>query len=131
MHPCFVRWAMAMLWVGLGGFLGAVSRYKLSGWVLNSIDGKFPWGTFVVNISGCLAAGILAGLSERYDLFSPHIRLFLFTGILGGFTTFSAFGLETVTLLQRQEFALAAFNIGASVALGLGALWLGWKVIPG
>lgn len=117
--------------VGIGGCFGAILRYKIGGWILHGIpDWKFPLSTFVVNVVGCLAAGILAGLVEKHDFFNPEIRVFLFTGLLGGFTTFSAFGLETVTLLQRHEVVLAVTNAILSVAAGVFALWLGIKIIP-
>ncbi|MDO8462368.1 MAG: fluoride efflux transporter CrcB [Deltaproteobacteria bacterium] len=120
-----------LLTIGLGGGLGAIARYRLSGWVLHqTVDWKFPAGTFLVNVVGCLAAGLLAGLVEKQDLFTPETRIFLFTGILGGFTTFSAFGLETIYLFQRHEFFLASLNIALSVLCGLLAIGLGLKIIP-
>lgn len=119
----------AIALVALGGALGSVARYKLSGWVLHhTIDWRFPAGTFSVNVLGCLVAGVLAGLAEKHDLLSADARIFLFTGILGGFTTFSAFGLETLFLLKRGELAVAAANVVVSVAAGLLALWLGFGV---
>ncbi|MCE7031478.1 fluoride efflux transporter CrcB [Lysobacter sp. GX 14042] len=119
-----------ILLVGLGGFLGAVARYKLSGLVLHmSAQGRFPFSTFVVNVLGCLVVGVLAGLAERHDAFGPDARLFLFTGLLGGFTTFSAFGLEAVQLIRRGELATAALYAGASVVLGIAAVWLGLKLV--
>jgi CrcB protein len=118
------------LLVGLGGFIGAVSRYKLSGLILHhTTESKFPWPTFAVNVLGCLVAGVLAGLVEKHDFGSPSARLFLFTGLLGGFTTFSAFGLETVLLVQRQAWGVAALNVFVSVAAGLTALALGIKIV--
>ena len=115
--------------VGLGGFVGAVSRYKLGGFILHhTADWKFPISTFVVNVAGCLIAGILAGLVEKHDCFSPSTRLFLFTGLLGGFTTFSAFGLETVYLLQKQEFLWAGLNVSSSILVGVFILWAGIKI---
>jgi CrcB protein len=116
----------ALLLVALGGALGSVARFKLSGYVLHhTIDWRFPAGTFAVNVIGCLAAGVLAGLAEKHDMFSADTRLLLFTGILGGFTTFSAFGLETMFLLKRGEVLIAAANVILSVTAGLLALWLG------
>jgi CrcB protein len=115
-----------ILLVALGGAIGSVTRFKLSGLVLHhTIDWRFPAGTFTVNVLGCLVAGVLAGLAEKHDMFSPEARLLLFTGILGGFTTFSAFGLETMHLLKRGELAIASANIVLSVLAGLAALWLG------
>jgi CrcB protein len=116
-----------ILLVALGGAIGSVTRLKLSGYVLHhTVDWRFPAGTFTVNVVGCLVAGLLAGLAEKHDLFSADARLLLFTGILGGFTTFSAFGLETIHLLKRGDVAIAGANIAASVIVGLLALWLGF-----
>ena len=116
----------AVLLVALGGAVGSVARYKLSGLVLHhTIDWRFPAGTFTVNVLGCLVAGVLAGLAEKHDLLSPEARLLLFTGLLGGFTTFSAFGLETMHLLKRGDLGVAAANVVLSVVAGLAALWLG------
>ena len=116
----------AILLVALGGALGSVARFKLSGYILHhTIGWKFPAGTFTVNVVGCLVAGVLAGLAEKHDLLSADTRLFLFTGILGGFTTFSAFGMETMFLVRRGELLVAGANIVLSVVAGLLALWLG------
>jgi CrcB protein len=121
----------AMLLVALGGALGSVARYKLSGAILHhTLDWRFPAGTFAVNVLGCLVAGLLAALAERHDMFSGQARLLLFTGILGGFTTFSAFGLETMHLVKRGELGIAAANVALSVAAGLAALWLGMALAP-
>jgi CrcB protein len=115
-----------MLLVALGGAVGSVARYRLSGYVLHhTIDWRFPAGTFAVNVIGCLIAGALAGLAEKHSLLNADARLLLFTGLLGGFTTFSAFGLETMLLLKRGEVLVAGANVFLSVAAGLLALWLG------
>lgn len=120
-----------VLFVALGGGIGAVARYKLGGLILHhSTNWKFPLSTFVINVSGCLLAGLLAALVVKHDFFSPDARLFLFTGLLGGFTTFSAFGLETVYLLQRNEVLLAMANVISSAGIGILVLWLGLKAIP-
>lgn len=119
-----------MLLVGLGGFLGAIARYKLGGLVLHmTAQGRFPFSTLTVNVLGCLVAGVLAGLAARHHAFGPDTRLFLFTGLLGGFTTFSAFGLEAVHLIRRGDMAMAALYAGASVVLGITAVWLGLKLV--
>ena len=118
--------------VSLGGALGAVARWKLGGVILHhSDDWKFPLGTFIVNVLGCLIAGVLAGLVTKLDLFSADTRLFLFTGLLGGFTTFSAFGVETVYLLRRSEYPVALAYVLLSVVAGIGALWLAMRAVPG
>jgi len=115
-----------ILLVALGGAVGSVARYKISGYVLHhTLDWRFPAGTFAVNVLGCLVAGVLAGLAEKHEFFSPEVRLLLFTGLLGGFTTFSAFGLETMYLLRRGDLAIAGANIVLSVIAGLLALALG------
>ena len=120
-----------ILLVGLGGALGTIARYKLGDLVLHpSTDWRFPLGTFVVNVLGCMIAGVLAGLIERHGLFSPDTRMFLFTGVLGGFTTFSAFGVETVGLLRRGEANVALAYVAMSVVCGVAALWLGMSAIP-
>jgi CrcB protein len=118
--------------VGLGGAVGAVARWKLGGLVLHhTADWKFPLSTFLVNVAGCLAAGVLAGLATKLDFFTADTRLFLFTGLLGGFTTFSAFGLETVYLLRRADYSVALAYVVLSVAGGVVGLWLGMRVVPG
>lgn len=120
----------ALLLVGLGGFVGSIARYQLGGWVLHlTAQERFPWSTFAVNVVGCLVAGVLAGLAERFELFSADARLFLFTGLLGGFTTFSAFGLDSMYLVRRGELAVAALYAGASVVVGIGAVWLGLRIV--
>jgi CrcB protein len=119
----------ALLLVAIGGALGSMARYKLSGWVLHhATNWRFPISTFLVNVSGCLIAGVLAGMSAKHNVFSPDARLLLFTGLLGGFTTFSAFGLEAVLLMKRGEWTVALGNVGLSVAVGLLALWAGFAV---
>lgn len=115
-----------MLIVGFGGFVGAVARYKLGGIVLHhTAQEEFPWSTFAVNVSGCLLFGLLAGLAERHHVFTPHARLLLLTGLLGGFTTFSAFGYETFYLLRRGEVVVATANIFFSVFCCVVAVWFG------
>jgi CrcB protein len=117
--------------VGLGGSLGAIGRFKLGGLVMHhAVVWRFPLGTYVVNVLGCLVVGIISGLIERHDLFSPDTRLFLITGILGGFTTFSAFGLETVFLFRRGEIAIAIAYMGLSLVCGVASVWLGFSVVP-
>ncbi|MDY6949058.1 MAG: fluoride efflux transporter CrcB [Pseudomonadota bacterium] len=118
-----------MLLVALGGALGSVTRFKLSGWVLHqAANWRFPAGTLAVNLIGCLIAGLLAGMAAKQDIFTADARLFLFTGLLGGFTTFSAFGLETLLLLKRGEAGVAITNVVISVVVGLLVAWLGYEL---
>jgi CrcB protein len=120
----------SMLLVAIGGAAGSLARYKLGGLVLqHTISWKLPAGTFVVNVLGCLAAGVLLGLAQRYDYLTPETRLFLFTGVLGGFTTFSAFGVETAALIQRGELAVAVSYVLFSVLCGLAALLGALKLV--
>ena len=114
-----------VLLVGAGGFLGAIARYLLSGFVQQRVAGLFPWGTLVVNVVGCFAMGALAELAESRGFLSAEQRAFAVVGVLGGFTTFSAFGGETLNLARDRDTALAAMNIGLHLALCLGAVWAG------
>ena len=119
-----------ILLVGAGGFIGSIARYLLSGCVLHhTLGGKFPWSTFVVNVLGCLLIGVLSGMIERLEWFTPQMRLLLLTVLLGGFTTFSAFGLETVFLLRRCEVLIAVAYALSSVAVCVTAVWVGLRMI--
>lgn len=114
--------------VGIGGAIGSIARYLTSVWFLKFFPSTFPFGTFAVNIIGSLSIGIVIGLSNRYDWFTSEWRIFLATGICGGFTTFSSFTLENLKLLQDgyyQHFFL--YSIGSfllGVALVLSGLTL-------
>ena len=120
----------AIVLVGLGGAAGSIARYLLGQWTAAAApQAAFPLGTFAVNVSGCLAVGLLAGLAARHPgWLSPDLRALLLVGVLGGFTTFSAFGLETVQLARRGEWLLAGGYAGGSVLLGLAAVWLGLRL---
>jgi CrcB protein len=115
-----------VLLAGLGGFLGAACRYGLSGFVQRLTGSpSFPWGTLAVNALGCLLIGLLAGLGEVRGPFTPHARVLLLAGLLGGFTTFSAFGYETVQLVRSGQAGLALLNVLAQLGLGFGAVAAG------
>ncbi len=115
-----------ILLVGLGGALGSISRYLVSGWVQTASKNiNFPFGTLAVNLAGCFVIGFLAHLAEARGIFSSETRSFVFIGILGGFTTFSSFGNETLNLLRSGEMLSALTNIGTNVIFGLAAVWLG------
>jgi CrcB protein len=117
------------MFVGCGGFIGAVLRYLISGWTqqLTRI-GFFPIGTVIVNILGCFILGILGGLAENLQLFNSNLRLFLFIGVLGSFTTFSTFSFETIALMRDGELFYASINILAQLVLGLGLAFLGFQI---
>ena len=117
---------IGILLVGVGSFIGGVMRYALSAWVYKTLDNPwFPYGTLAVNGLGCLVIGFLAGLAESRAAFTPEVRLFLFVGILGGFTTFSSFALETFSLARDTQSVAALVNIGLQLGLGLLAVWVG------
>jgi CrcB protein len=113
---------LALALVAVGGAVGSVLRYLLSLLAVAWLGAGFPWGTLMVNLLGSLAIGVLGGLGVQGEL-----RLLLVTGLLGGFTTFSAFSLETGALAERSP-GLAALYVAASVGLGLGAFALGWSL---
>jgi len=118
-----------ILLVGLGGFVGSVLRYLAGGYVQQSTKSiDFPYGTLAVNVIGCFIIGFLAQLAEDRGVFTSESRLFVFVGILGGFTTFSSFGNETLNLARDSQMMNALTNVGANVILGLFAVWLGRTV---
>jgi fluoride exporter len=117
-----------ILAIGIGSFFGGISRYLLSQFIQNKFLSAFPYGTLGVNIIGCFLIGIVFGLSERKNL-TMEWRLFLATGVLGGFTTFSAFSNETVSLLRNGQLWHAFTYIVCSVIIGLIATFTGISLI--
>ncbi|GMT47613.1 Fluoride ion transporter CrcB [hydrothermal vent metagenome] len=111
--------------IGVGGFIGAVTRFLISAWVGQKWGRSFPIGTFVVNITGCFFIGLAMTLFTERILASPSVRLFLTVGFLGAFTTFSTFEYETGSLLYDGEWLLSVANIVLSVGFGLVALKAG------
>ena len=120
---------MNVLLVGLGGAAGAIARYLLGGIVQERSGSLFPWGTLAVNVLGCLVMGLLAGLADARGFMTPGTRALLVVGVLGGFTTFSAFGNETMNLLLDRDLTRAALNVGLNVVLGVAAVWAGRAAI--
>ena len=115
-----------LLVVGFGGFMGAVLRYYVSGFVQDASKSiGFPYGTLAVNVIGCLVIGLMAQIVEARNIFTAEMRLFIFIGLLGGLTTFSTFSHETFNLARDGEFNLALLNVGVHVFLCLSAVWLG------
>jgi CrcB protein len=111
--------------VGLGGFLGASLRYLVGGLVYRFAPPTFPYATFLVNVTGCFAIGVLASLAEDRFALGPGPRLFWMVGVLGGYTTFSTFGYETFVLLREGGYGQAAANAVGQVLLGLFGVWAG------
>lgn len=116
---------MNFLMVGLGGFAGSLARYGVYLWLGSKDVTSFPWATLAVNMVGCFVIGLLSGLVEKSFPNSEAIYLFGSVGFLGAFTTFSAFGLETWSLLRHQEVVLAAVNILVSLVVGMFLVWCG------
>jgi CrcB protein len=118
-----------ILFVGMGGFIGAALRYLTSNIVGRlTAHTQFPYGTFAANMLGCLLIGFLAGLTDSRQLFSPTARSFVFTGLLGAFTTFSTFSYETMDLFQNGQTSPALANISLQILLGLVSVWGGLQL---
>ena len=117
-----------LLFVFLGGGLGAAARYWLSGAVYNWLPSTFPYGNLVVNISGCFLIGILMAAMQGRFMVDPSLRVFLVIGILGGYTTFSSFSYETMALAQDREYLRASTNIFATVFGCLAATLVGQRL---
>lgn len=114
-----------LLIIGTGSFIGGVLRYLISKLIQNSMISSFPFGTFVVNILGCFLIGVIYGLSERGNYISTEWRMFLTVGFCGGFTTFSTFANENVSMLRDGNFMSFAVYTSLSVFLGLSATYFG------
>ena len=112
--------------IAFAGLVGTLIRYWLSGFVARQYGETFPWGTLIVNLIGSFLAGAVYHLAEDRLLMSPSLRPIIFIGLLGGFTTFSSYGLKTFTLLRDGEIGLATLNIAVSNVLGLLLVWIGY-----
>ena len=118
---------MMYVWIAIGSAIGGVARYACSGLLARLIGETFPWGTLFVNVTGSFLIGFLATLTDpdgRY-YFGSAPRQFVLTGILGGYTTFSSFSLQTLNLVRDGQWVPAGANIAGSVILCLAAVWLG------
>lgn len=117
------------LLVGAGGFLGAATRYGLGALIhRNPSLATFPYGTLAANLIGCFAIGLLAGLADSRQLFTPEMRSFAFVGVLGGLTTFSTFGFETFAMARDGDHIRAILNIAANLLLGLTLVWIAYGI---
>ncbi|MCB0336161.1 MAG: fluoride efflux transporter CrcB [Bdellovibrionales bacterium] len=115
------------VFVGLGGMLGSMARYA-SVTIISQPHFRFPWGTLAVNLLGCLLIGIAAGAIEKLSTLNAELRLFIVTGFLGGFTTFSAFGLETLGLMKSGFPLQALLYVLSSVVLGVTLAYVGFRI---
>ena len=115
---------MQVLLVAVGGAIGAVARYGVGVGAAKLFGLAFPWGTLMVNVLGCLAMGVLAA---RLDPADESLRLAVGVGVLGGFTTFSAFSWQTFEQLQKGNWGTAAANVLISIVVCIAATWLGWR----
>ncbi len=120
---------MNYLWIAAGAALGGVLRYFFSGVAARLAGETFPWGTLFVNVTGCIVIGFFVAFTSPDGrlLVPAHLRLFVITGLCGGYTTFSTFSLETLRLLQDREWAYAGANIAASLLLCLAGVWAGYQ----
>ncbi len=118
-----------LLLVGFGGGLGSIARYLCQKWVSSSSIGHFPLGTFIVNVVGCLVIGIFWGIHFKSFDTNENWKLFLMTGLCGGFTTFSAFSLEGIGLIKEQRISLFFLYIAGSVLTGLMATYIGMRIM--
>ena len=118
-----------VLWAALGGAIGSAARYGVNVWSGRALGSGFPWHTLIVNILGCLAMGILVEILALRLNASNDVRAFLTTGILGGFTTFSAFSLDFALLVERKSYGLAGAYAAGSVVLSLSAVFAGLYLV--
>ena len=114
------------IFIALAGLVGTLIRYWLAGFVTRQYGENFPWGTLIVNLIGSFLAGALYHLAEERLLISPALRTIILIGLLGGFTTFSSYGLQTFTLLRDGQIGLATLNVAVSNVLGLLMVWAGY-----
>jgi fluoride exporter len=124
---------MNYLWVAIGGAIGSVGRYWLSGWLARHFGETFPWGTIFVNVTGSFLLGAFIALTapEGRWLASPSFRVFFIFGLCGGYTTFSSFSMQTLNLLRDDQWLWAGANVLFSVALCLFGVWLGHVLASG
>lgn len=115
--------------IAAGGAIGALGRYALSSQITHLLGHGFPWGILIVNVLGCFAMGVIAELSALSLNLSPEMRAFLTTGILGGFTTFSAFALDTALLTERGDMMNTMLYVAGSVGGSITALFLGLALV--
>lgn len=119
----------SILLVGFGGFIGSIARYLTAAVIQNKSTSAFPIGTLMVNIVGCLLIGLFLGLSEKQNIISPELRLFLTIGFCGGFTTFSSFTNDNVQLINSGALLQVLLYTGLSVIVGIAATYIGYLMV--
>jgi CrcB protein len=119
---------MTLAWIAVGGAAGAVSRYLLQGWVDELAGARFPWGTFVINISGSFALGVLFALAVDRAILSPEVRVPLMVGFISAYTTFSTLMLESWRLVEEGDLLFAVANLAGSVLVGMIAVVAGLAI---
>jgi CrcB protein len=119
----------SILLVGAGGAMGSISRWLCQRWVNYNYPHAFPWGTFAVNIIGCFLIGIFWGIAFKGFAANENWKLFLMTGLCGGFTTFSAFTLDGIGLLKENRAGVFFFYAAGTVCAGLALTWLGMRIV--
>jgi CrcB protein len=112
------------LWIGVAGFFGSIARYAVGG-LVSRVDETFPWGTFVVNISGSFVLGFFVAVVAHRVVVHPDVRIAVAVGFLGAYTTFSTLALETFEFAETNAWSWAGLNVGLSIVAGLLAVWLG------
>ena len=119
---------MLILWVGAGGLIGAMARYLVVVWLHGGLGTSgFPYGTLTVNAVGCFLIGAVVGFAEAHKPLSPEMQAFLIVGVLGGFTTFSAFGIDTIRLLRDGAYLAASANVALQLGVGLTSVVVGLR----
>ena len=116
---------VTVLFVGIGGFFGAIARYVIDGWVVQRTGAAFPWGTLTVNLSGAFVLGLLFALSVERGVLPAEIRAPILIGFIGAYTTFSTLALESWRLIEEGSYVLGAANLVGSMALGIAAVVVG------
>ncbi len=127
-YLCNMNFLRSMLMVAMGGAVGSAMRYLTSKVMQDWLPNSFPYGTFAVNLLGCLVIGILYGLVDQNILGNNNLKLLLITGFCGGFTTFSTFSYETLSLVQQGHLSYAVLYVGGSVCLGMIMVLIGIKL---
>ena len=118
-----------ILLVGSGGFIGSVLRYLVQLFVEKGMSTTFPWGTFVANMAGSFIIGVVFALAQKGNLLNAEWRMFLAVGFCGGFTTFSSFAYNNLTMLKEQTYGQFFLNVGGSLFFGLLAVYLGMILV--